>query len=181
MLPMLGGVYTQAVEFWSTLCDIETELEEDDDPAEVSQGFCLPGTVCLTTWAAAVLIQQLTVLLTTAAASIPAVTGRFGGCPRKHAQASHFAQKPLPCLSLTNVIADRRPLCAAAAAAAVGCVVLTQPNHNFIKAVTPHLVPVLLKQLTKQEEGQEQDDTAWNMAMAAGTCLGLLARTAQVG
>jgi importin subunit beta-1 len=55
-----------------------------------------------------------------------------------------------------------------------------QPNHNFIKQVVPHLVPVLLQQLTKQEEGQEQDDTAWNMAMASGTCLGLLSRTAQV-
>lgn len=55
-----------------------------------------------------------------------------------------------------------------------------QVNHNFIKAVVPHLVPVLLQQLTKQEEGQEQDDTAWSLAMASGTCLGLLARTAQV-
>lgn len=55
-----------------------------------------------------------------------------------------------------------------------------QTNHNFIKAVTPHLVPVLLQQLTKQEEGVENDETSWNMAMASGTCLGLLARTAQV-
>lgn len=45
----------------------------------------------------------------------------------------------------------------------------------------PHLVPVLLKQLTKQDEGQEQEETAWNLAMASGTCLGLLARTAEVG
>jgi importin subunit beta-1 len=55
-----------------------------------------------------------------------------------------------------------------------------QVNHQFIKAVVPHLVPVILQQLTKQEEGVEQDETAWNMAMAAGTCLGLLARTAEV-
>jgi hypothetical protein len=55
-----------------------------------------------------------------------------------------------------------------------------QPNHNFIKAVTPHLVPVLLQQLTKQDEEVENDETSWNMAMASGTCLGLLARTAQV-
>jgi importin subunit beta-1 len=55
-----------------------------------------------------------------------------------------------------------------------------QTNHHFIKAVVPHLVPVLLKQLTKQEEGQESDDTAWNLAMASGTCLGLLSRTAEV-
>jgi hypothetical protein len=56
----------------------------------------------------------------------------------------------------------------------------SQVNHNFIKAVIPHLVPVLLQQLTKQEEGQEQDDTVWNLAMASGTCLALLARTAEV-
>lgn len=77
----------QAVEFWSTLCDIELDLADEDDPAEV--------------------------------------------------------------------------------------------NHHFIKAVVPHLVPVLLKQLTKQDEGQEQEETAWNLAMASGTCLGLLARTAE--
>ena len=28
------------------------------------------------------------------------------------------------------------------------------PCHGFIKAACPHLVPVLLEQLTKQEEGQ---------------------------
>jgi importin subunit beta-1 len=48
--------------------------------------------------------------------------------------------------------------------------------HNFIKAASPHLTPILLEQLTKQEEGQEQDDTGWNISMAAGTCLGLAAR-----
>lgn len=53
-------------------------------------------------------------------------------------------------------------------------------NHNFIKQVAPHLVPVLLQQLTKQDENLDEDDTAWNMSMAAGTCLGLLARAAQV-
>jgi hypothetical protein len=55
---------------------------------------------------------------------------------------------------------------------------LLQQNHNFIKAVTPHLVPVLLEQLTKQEEGQEQDESTWNLAMSSGTCLGLMARVA---
>eukprot|EP00878_Enallax_costatus_P011619 GHUV01012128.1.p1 GENE.GHUV01012128.1~~GHUV01012128.1.p1 ORF type:complete len:603 (+),score=213.52 GHUV01012128.1:279-2087(+) len=81
-------VALQAVEFWSTLCDIELDLEDDDDPSEAV-------------------------------------------------------------------------------------------NHHFITAATPHLVPVLLKQLTKQEEDQELDESSWNIAMAAGTCLGLMARTAQ--
>lgn len=44
--------------------------------------------------------------------------------------------------------------------------------------MTPHLVPVLLEQLTKQEEGQDQDESTWNLAMSAGTCLGLIARVA---
>lgn len=49
----------------------------------------------------------------------------------------------------------------------------TEVNHKFIKAALPHLVPMLMEQLTKQEEGQEEDDGAWNLSMAAGTCLGL--------
>lgn len=57
--------------------------------------------------------------------------------------------------------------------------VCVQGNHHFIRAVVPHLTPVLLKQLTRQEETPEVDDTAWNMAMAAGTCLGLMARVAK--
>lgn len=38
-------------------------------------------------------------------------------------------------------------------------------NHQFIKAALPHLVPLLLEQLTKQEEGQETDDGVWNVSM----------------
>ena len=51
-----------------------------------------------------------------------------------------------------------------------------EPCHFFIKAACPHLTPILLEQLTKQEEGLEQDDTGWNIATSAGTCLGLAAR-----
>lgn len=54
-----------------------------------------------------------------------------------------------------------------------------EPCHNFMRAACPHLTPVLLEQLTKQEEGQEQDDTGWSLSMAAGTCLGLCARVVQ--
>ena len=52
-------------------------------------------------------------------------------------------------------------------------------NHNFTQAALQPLVQMLLQQLTKQEEGQEQDDTVWNLYMAAGTCLGLVSQTVQ--
>ena len=48
-------------------------------------------------------------------------------------------------------------------------------NHRFVQQALGHLVPVLLDQLVKQEEGQDRDDGLWNLAMAAGTCLGLVA------
>ncbi|XP_028798892.1 importin subunit beta-1-like [Neltuma alba] len=47
----------------------------------------------------------------------------------------------------------------------------------FIKQALPALVPMLLETLLKQEEDQDQDEGAWNIAMAGGTCLGLVART----
>lgn len=49
------------------------------------------------------------------------------------------------------------------------------PCRNFISAASPHLVPILLQLLTKQEEGAEQDE-AWSIAMASATCLSLIAR-----
>ncbi|KAJ8534694.1 hypothetical protein K7X08_016422 [Anisodus acutangulus] len=51
------------------------------------------------------------------------------------------------------------------------------PCYNFIKQALPALVPMLLETLRKQEEDQDQDEVAWNLAMAGGTCLGLVART----
>lgn len=53
-----------------------------------------------------------------------------------------------------------------------------EQSHQFIKAVCPHLVPVLLEQLTKQQSEQELSDEEWNIAMAAGTALGLMAKLA---
>ena len=35
---------------------------------------------------------------------------------------------------------------------------------------------MLLDQLTKQEPGQDRDEGIWNVSMAAGTCLGLVAQ-----
>ncbi|GFP93669.1 importin subunit beta-1 [Phtheirospermum japonicum] len=52
------------------------------------------------------------------------------------------------------------------------------PCYYFIKQALPALVPLLLETLLKQEEDQDQDEGAWNLAMAGGTCLGLVARTA---
>ncbi|KAE8722463.1 Importin subunit beta-1 [Hibiscus syriacus] len=51
------------------------------------------------------------------------------------------------------------------------------PCFYFIKQAIPALVPMLLETLLKQEEGQDQDEGAWNIAMAGGTCLGLVAKT----
>jgi importin subunit beta-1 len=51
------------------------------------------------------------------------------------------------------------------------------PCFYFIKQALTALVPMLLETLLKQEEDQDQDEGAWNIAMAGGTCLGLVART----
>ncbi|KAF8098800.1 hypothetical protein N665_0257s0014 [Sinapis alba] len=54
----------------------------------------------------------------------------------------------------------------------------SSPLHScFIEKALPHLVPLLLETLEKQEEDQDHDDDVWNISMAGGTCLGLVART----
>eukprot|EP00931_Biecheleriopsis_adriatica_P086256 TRINITY_DN60967_c0_g1_i1.p1 TRINITY_DN60967_c0_g1~~TRINITY_DN60967_c0_g1_i1.p1 ORF type:complete len:854 (+),score=205.76 TRINITY_DN60967_c0_g1_i1:68-2629(+) len=45
---------------------------------------------------------------------------------------------------------------------------------NLIQQCLPHLVPLLTQTLTKQQS--EDDEDSWNLAMAAGTCLGLVAQ-----
>jgi importin subunit beta-1 len=47
---------------------------------------------------------------------------------------------------------------------------------NYIKGAMKFLIPVLMECLTKQE-GEEQEEDAWNVATAAGTCLALIAST----
>nr|VDD47000.1 unnamed protein product [Brassica oleracea] len=51
------------------------------------------------------------------------------------------------------------------------------PHSGFIEKALPHLVPMLLETLEKQEEDQDHEDDVWNISMAGGTCLGLVART----
>ncbi|CAK9183123.1 unnamed protein product [Ilex paraguariensis] len=51
------------------------------------------------------------------------------------------------------------------------------PHSCFIEKALSSLVPMLLETLLKQDEGHDQDDGIWNLAMAGGTCLGLVART----
>ncbi|KAG8374445.1 hypothetical protein BUALT_Bualt11G0132600 [Buddleja alternifolia] len=51
------------------------------------------------------------------------------------------------------------------------------PHSHFIQKALPTLVPMLLETLLKQDEDQDQEDGIWNLAMAGGTCLGLVART----
>ncbi|XP_065852415.1 importin subunit beta-1 [Euphorbia lathyris] len=50
-------------------------------------------------------------------------------------------------------------------------------NSHFIEKALSSLVPMLLETLLKQDEDQDQDDGIWNISMAGGTCLGLVART----
>lgn len=52
----------------------------------------------------------------------------------------------------------------------------TESKH-FAKIALPEIIPVLLLLLTKQEE--DADDDEWNVSMAAGTCLALLAGAVQ--
>lgn len=51
------------------------------------------------------------------------------------------------------------------------------PHSQFILKALPTLVPMLLETLLKQDEDQDQEDGIWNLAMAGGTCLCLVART----
>lgn len=51
------------------------------------------------------------------------------------------------------------------------------PHSRFIEKALSSLVPMLLETLLKQDEDQDQEDGTWNLAMAGGTCLGLVART----
>jgi importin subunit beta-1 len=46
--------------------------------------------------------------------------------------------------------------------------------HNIIQQALPHLVPLLTEMLTRQRS--EEDDDTWNLAMASGSCLGLVAQ-----
>ncbi|KAJ3505061.1 hypothetical protein NLJ89_g7615 [Agrocybe chaxingu] len=50
-------------------------------------------------------------------------------------------------------------------------------SRFFAKIALPEIVPVLLQLLTQQEEDAEEDE--WNVSMAAGTCLSLLAGAVQ--
>ena len=47
-------------------------------------------------------------------------------------------------------------------------------SSHFARVALPEILPVLLQLLTKQEEDATDDE--WNVSMAAGTCLALLAQ-----
>lgn len=46
-------------------------------------------------------------------------------------------------------------------------------SREFAKVALPEILPVILQLLTRQEEDADEDE--WNVSMAAGTCLSLLA------
>lgn len=47
-------------------------------------------------------------------------------------------------------------------------------HFNIIQQALPHLVPLLTEMLTRQQS--EEDDDTWNLAMAGGSCLTLVAQ-----
>lgn len=47
-------------------------------------------------------------------------------------------------------------------------------SKHFARIALPEILPIILQLLTKQEEDADEDE--WNVSMAAGTCLSLLAR-----
>ena len=47
-------------------------------------------------------------------------------------------------------------------------------SKYFAKVALPEIIPVILRLLTRQEEDADEDE--WNISMAAGTCLTLLAQ-----
>ncbi|CAL4982818.1 unnamed protein product [Urochloa decumbens] len=53
---------------------------------------------------------------------------------------------------------------------------IIEQDLPFIKQALPALVAMLMETLLKQEEVQDLDEGAWNLAMAGGSCLGLVAR-----
>lgn len=50
----------------------------------------------------------------------------------------------------------------------------TRESKHFAKVALPEILPIILQLLTRQEEDADEDE--WNISMAAGTCLSLLAR-----
>ena len=48
---------------------------------------------------------------------------------------------------------------------------------NYIESALVQLIPLLLQGLTKQDEDADLDDNIWNLAMAAATCISLVAAT----
>ncbi|PKI85159.1 karyopherin Kap95 [Malassezia vespertilionis] len=47
-------------------------------------------------------------------------------------------------------------------------------SYHFARIALPEIAPVLMELLTQQDEGTDEDE--WDVAKAAGTCLGLLAQ-----
>lgn len=52
-----------------------------------------------------------------------------------------------------------------------------ETHSHFIEKALLVLIAMLLETLLKQEEDQDLDDGTWNLSMAGGTCLSLVART----
>ena len=56
---------------------------------------------------------------------------------------------------------------------------MERENMNYVKGAMERLGPLLTNTMTKQDEDYTSDDEIWNLAMAAATCLGLIATTVE--
>lgn len=76
-------------------------------------------------------------------------------------------------LADTETDSDSRSLSSSQAAEEYG-EAPARESKFFARTALPEILPIILQLLTHQEEDAEEDE--WNISMAAGTCLSLLAR-----
>lgn len=188
-------VAKQAIEFWSSICEEEIDLIEVR-PAMSLRPSSQPGVTCsrraLGTPSGPLTCQRLIIEMNRLCRVDMAPVLYIGQCGRK-AIASMRAPLPrCPCPNMHpacwlvmhgDLLRFAHRLCSETVATSAAAMLAPQEDsdedkcHYFVKTALQPLVEVLLGQLTKQEEGQDLDDNIWNVSMASGTALSLIAQT----